>query len=267
VSRYHCALVSTPVGVWAVDLLGRGGIALNGATARAARLDAGDELRVGSFVLRTASDPRPDDGAPPPAADEPAAGPPPAPALPLLPAAEAALAPAPAERPVTTGPWLLPAAADEALSPLVLHLTRAQQQMAEQFHMTMTGMMASFREMHRDQMRILCQELVRVQQLTEELTALRAEMARLSESERDAPPPADAPAPPAAAPSNEPAAPAPAAAGAAPPFPPPRPPADPGRPVLPKGLEHEWLSRRLAEVQQEREGRWQKILSFLGGKQ
>ncbi len=52
VSRYHCALVRTPTGLWAVDLLGRGGITVNGTVARAARVDEGDELRIGKFVLR-----------------------------------------------------------------------------------------------------------------------------------------------------------------------------------------------------------------------
>src|SRR5438552_2793191 len=50
--RFHCALVKTPAGLWAVDLLGRGGIALNGVTARVGRLDEGDELRIGHFVFR-----------------------------------------------------------------------------------------------------------------------------------------------------------------------------------------------------------------------
>src|SRR5262249_3580058 len=49
VSRYHCALVNTPSGLWAVDLLGRGGIAHNGTAVRAARVGDGDELRVGGF--------------------------------------------------------------------------------------------------------------------------------------------------------------------------------------------------------------------------
>ncbi|HEY1375277.1 MAG TPA: FHA domain-containing protein [Gemmataceae bacterium] len=59
VSRFHCALIRTPAGLWAVDLLGRGGITVNGTVARAARVDEGDELRIGKFVLR-ARFPEPD---------------------------------------------------------------------------------------------------------------------------------------------------------------------------------------------------------------
>ena len=182
-----------------MDLLGRGGIALNGDVTRAARLDDGDELYVGGFVLRAKCGRRlgrgtapgraaggrpgaapplpPAEDEPPPAADALAALPPAADAAPPPPDVPAEGALAPAAGHVTTGPWLLPGAADEALSPLVLHLTRVQQQMAEQFRMTMTGMFNAFREMHRDQMRVVCQELARVQQLTDELTSLRAEMA------------------------------------------------------------------------------------------
>ncbi len=55
VSSYHCALVLTGLGLWAVDLLGaigsavQDGICVNGRRARFARLDPGDVLRVGRF--------------------------------------------------------------------------------------------------------------------------------------------------------------------------------------------------------------------------
>ena len=47
------ALIRTPAGLWAVDLLGRAGITVNGRVARAARMEDGDELRVGGFALRS----------------------------------------------------------------------------------------------------------------------------------------------------------------------------------------------------------------------
>ena len=52
VSKYHCSLVLTPVGVWAVDLLGQNGIFVNDEPVRYARLDDGDVLRVGNHLLR-----------------------------------------------------------------------------------------------------------------------------------------------------------------------------------------------------------------------
>lgn len=51
-SRCHCSLLRTPLGVWVVDLLGKDGIQVNGLNVRSERLDEGDELRVGKVLLR-----------------------------------------------------------------------------------------------------------------------------------------------------------------------------------------------------------------------
>jgi pSer/pThr/pTyr-binding forkhead associated (FHA) protein len=59
VSRHHCSLVRTPVGVWVVDLLGRGGVSVNGARVRCARLGDGDQLEVGQSLIRFHCDPPP----------------------------------------------------------------------------------------------------------------------------------------------------------------------------------------------------------------
>jgi len=52
VSKYHCSLIRTPRGVWVVDLLSRNGIWVNGANVPWARLEQGDRLEIGAFVLR-----------------------------------------------------------------------------------------------------------------------------------------------------------------------------------------------------------------------
>ena len=52
VSRFHCSLLRTPLGVWVVDLLGREGIQINGENVPWARLDDGDELSVGKYQFR-----------------------------------------------------------------------------------------------------------------------------------------------------------------------------------------------------------------------
>ena len=54
VSRFHAALVSTPSGVWVVDLLARDGVYVNGERVRWAWLAEGDSLRMGrfTFILR-----------------------------------------------------------------------------------------------------------------------------------------------------------------------------------------------------------------------
>jgi pSer/pThr/pTyr-binding forkhead associated (FHA) protein len=51
-SRLHCSLVRTPLGLWVVDLLSRTGTYLNGEPVRCARLREGDRLQVGKYVLR-----------------------------------------------------------------------------------------------------------------------------------------------------------------------------------------------------------------------
>jgi pSer/pThr/pTyr-binding forkhead associated (FHA) protein len=51
VAPFHCALVALPDGVWVIDLDGHDRVFLNGAVVRAARVDDGDELRVGPFTL------------------------------------------------------------------------------------------------------------------------------------------------------------------------------------------------------------------------
>jgi pSer/pThr/pTyr-binding forkhead associated (FHA) protein len=68
VSRFHCGLLLTPLGLWAIDLLGREGISVNGASVRWARLDEGDDLRVGELLLVVRGHPvsRPGPAAAPP---------------------------------------------------------------------------------------------------------------------------------------------------------------------------------------------------------
>src|SRR5262245_13595716 len=52
VGRAHCSLVLTPDGLWVVDLLCAGGTLLNGNAVECARLEEGDELAVGRFMMR-----------------------------------------------------------------------------------------------------------------------------------------------------------------------------------------------------------------------
>jgi pSer/pThr/pTyr-binding forkhead associated (FHA) protein len=58
VSRFHCALVRTTTGLWAVDLLGdidvahQSGISVNGDPVRSARIGPNDRLRVAQFEIR-----------------------------------------------------------------------------------------------------------------------------------------------------------------------------------------------------------------------
>lgn len=52
VSRFHCSLVRTSVGVWLVDLLGRKGTIVDGRPVRSGLLADGDTFEVGSHRVR-----------------------------------------------------------------------------------------------------------------------------------------------------------------------------------------------------------------------
>ncbi len=56
VSRVHCSLLLTPSGLWVIDLLGRGGIQVNGESCRTALLQPGDELSVGHYRMQAVYD-------------------------------------------------------------------------------------------------------------------------------------------------------------------------------------------------------------------
>ncbi|MGD9855209.1 MAG: FHA domain-containing protein [Planctomycetaceae bacterium] len=52
ISRVHCSLLLTPYGLWVIDLLGRGGIRVNGELRSFALLAPGDQLHVGQYQMR-----------------------------------------------------------------------------------------------------------------------------------------------------------------------------------------------------------------------
>ncbi len=51
VSAVHCSLLLTRHGLWAIDLLGRGGTKVDGTNIRAVRLESGNEITVGKFQI------------------------------------------------------------------------------------------------------------------------------------------------------------------------------------------------------------------------
>jgi pSer/pThr/pTyr-binding forkhead associated (FHA) protein len=51
VSRCHCGLLRTPLGLWVIDLMATEGTSVNGTPVRWARLGDGDELRLGDLLL------------------------------------------------------------------------------------------------------------------------------------------------------------------------------------------------------------------------
>jgi hypothetical protein len=281
VSVFHCALLRTEQGVWMVDLLSREGTRINGALARSGLLLDGDALSVARYRMQVADD-APARGAdrPPPeprgAADSgehpaaaaaaervmlpPLPSPDPAPAetglvplaMPPLPSIRETLAGQPPEQ---------VAAVEAMVGPIIAQFGQMQQQMFEQFHQAMMMMFQMFSSMHRDQMNLVREELDQIRRLSTELEELRG---------RAAAPPAARPAlPQAPVVPRGPVFPRPAGNGEpkrpAPTPPRPLPAAPQPAPDRAAGEVHDLLFRRMAQLQEERQTRWRKILSLVTG--
>jgi pSer/pThr/pTyr-binding forkhead associated (FHA) protein len=253
VSRYHCSLLLTQAGVWAIDLQGKGGIRVGGMRLPWARLSNGDRLEVGGFVIRLGG------VSPAPAHDAANGHGLPEPVRPSA----TLLAPPP---PVVLPPRPLPDA--ELLAPVLQQLGMMQQQMFDQFQQAMMAMIRMFGALHHDQMGLIREELDRMRVVTEELQSLRAEQAARPVAAAAAPTTAvangaavvaDGPPEKPAEPHTE-GVPRPRTAEGAGPVP----------AAAPAGQEdasiHLWLSERIASLEQERQSHWQKIMSFVLGK-
>jgi pSer/pThr/pTyr-binding forkhead associated (FHA) protein len=244
VSKLHCSLVRTAQGVWAVDLLGRGGILVNGTATRAARLDDGDVLQIGPHRIRLWYARAPQH-----------------PARPDVPASWPTNGRASLPQPVEPSQLLAlrDPAAEALLMPLVRELGQMQQQMADQFQQALMMMFEMFSGMHQEQMTLVREQLAELSRLSQEQASLQdALTARARETparpaagrvppvpyRRDRDRPAAAPAPAARAPSSQPMP----------------------RPEAARTDVHSALVERLAAIQDERESRWQKLIrSILGG--
>jgi pSer/pThr/pTyr-binding forkhead associated (FHA) protein len=280
VSRYTGSLVRTPKGVWVIDLLGKARIQVNGAVVRHARLRTGDRVQVGDFLLRIR-------------ADGPEDGPAPAPALPTQPSRALTTTrqlppsprdddpyPLPSHQELLNGfGELIPAGADQP-APGVLALINVfsalqeqmfeqlqqallpMSQMFDQLRQTLLPMSAALNSLQLDQSAFLREEMGRLQELTRELQAVKAELAalRAAKTGTDAPARQEEPASSrraSAAGANG------AIPAARPPFP--HAPSD-SAPELGGEEIHELLLRRMALLTEERQTRWQKILQFLSGR-
>lgn len=289
ISRYHAALLRTPGGVWLIDLLGRDGVRVNGARARWSRLVDGDQVHLGRYrlIVHVGEATGAPDGSGSEA--EHAVIPP----LPRdqFPALLAGMAP-PAFRNAPEGrlrevlqgrPSEQVELAEALLEPLVQQFSQMQQQMFDQFHQAMLTMFQMFGSLHRDQMGVVRDELARIRQLGQELQTLQTQLqeAEAVSSRPTAPgigpgpafarstgpetaagsrPPASGPAParPAPAPEPHPDRQPPVGASGRPPAPSPAAVDDPA-------ALHARLARRIHEIQDERQTRWQRLVQLLGG--
>ncbi len=229
VSKHHCALLRTPSGLWAIDLLGRDGIKVNGESVRFAPLGEGDELVLGRIVVRpTFSDrlTRSDAASPwgggisfgnaPPARISSAGWAPPS-ASAAMPAAMGfpGATPSPfsppfhanGQAPNTTTQPLPPLNPNEPALAMLLNYfgqmqqmqqqiqQQMQQQMADQFQQQMMLMLQMFNGMHREQMGVIREELDHIRELSMEVQSLRTKLSALPPTRPVSGPGVSAPSP------------------------------------------------------------------------
>ncbi len=279
IGNIHVALIRTPGGIWAVDLHGPEGMIVGGAPVRCARLEDGDEITLGDQRLRIRVGPvavqtsgrsdlaRVTSGR----------------------SMQASSTDADRSNRSTSGqvvePWNHQGRSDgvdSVTARLLEKFDRMHQQTTEQFQQALVMM---FR-MHQDQMEVIRDGLARIDRLENEQRALRDEMAREilrrpprstlrlvsgesmpsptrpddAESARILPEPARSPgwipfnAPVlddlATSETNPPAGNQPT--GGVP-------------PLTTEPFPHARLAQRIAEIQDERQGLWRRIMASLAG--
>jgi pSer/pThr/pTyr-binding forkhead associated (FHA) protein len=276
VSRFHCGVLNTPNGLWILDLLSREGTLVNGQRHRWAQLDDGDELRIGTFSLRLRYE------------------------SPTLFSSGVEAAPA-TEHPVPEGRGVLALGPGQDRSPLVQEALTSpapplarlrqeqafllpiieqfslmQQQMFDQFHQSMAMLVELFSAMHREQTGLVRAELNQLHQLTRELQTLQDQLRKQLLPRGPEPP--GVPAVRQPLPVQEPAKErkrdleaTPTRAGRRTPSvaTPSSGAPEKSAPLQEEGTGneiHAWLSRRIDELQRERQTRWQKLMQLMLGK-
>ena len=189
VSGFHCSLVRAHEGMWVVDLLGRGGITVNRASVRSARLEDGDELRVGEIPIRiccesSASKAR--EAVPAPSKAERTT------TLVVSESIPGDLMPRPWEiawpSPIRQAGGMLAAGSSSeteltgtALAMFLNQFGQMQRQMLDQFQQSTMMMFQMFGSMHTEQMEMIREELARLREIGETLESLKAEVKTATE--------------------------------------------------------------------------------------
>jgi pSer/pThr/pTyr-binding forkhead associated (FHA) protein len=204
VGRYHAGLLRTRHGLWAVDLIGGGAISVADTAVPWARLDDGDHIKVGKFVMRVRFQPaaanpgkttvlaQTDTHVPlnvEPAPDPKTANLPVSrPSQPLaLPGSQGGRDPEVSALPVSRvleNKELV----QVVLLPLANQFAQMQQQMFDQFQQALVSVVEMFSGLQKEQFALIRQELDQIHELTTEMHTLQIELARQRV-------PVDAPAP------------------------------------------------------------------------
>lgn len=218
VAPFHCSMIRTPLGLWAVDLLGPDGIGVNDTLVRHALLADNDVLKIGRYRIRICCrfpgrdadggrDPRGarlahgDTGRHSRASSIPVA----IPEIGGLPdpglvawsgSVSRSLSSLRAGQQASQVEWIPPASlpgsgetvrldngelADSVLVPLVNQFGLMQQQMMDQFQQTIAMLVQMFGSLQRDQMDLIREELDQLRDLTKEFQAIKVELAERSQ--------------------------------------------------------------------------------------
>jgi predicted component of type VI protein secretion system len=229
ISRIHCSLVATEQGVWVVDLCTEGGTQLHGQPVPFARLQAGDSVGVGPYCLRVRYRQA--------AATVPTVAPASrgTSAVEVLPAGSNGLGVPPTSALVSD---------PNPMISLVQEFNALQQQMFDQFQQTLVMLVQMMSSMHKEQVALIREEMRQFQQVSQELQQLQ-EQARSGRAAAVEAPSGPLPSPPGAIPL----------------------------PAQPRATEeadggtavHDWLAKRISDLQSDRQSRWQRIVGFLRG--
>lgn len=297
VSRIHCSFIATTDGIWVVDLFSREGTRVNREPVRYARLQEGDQVQVGAYLLRISYHRVAGNSmilATPTglrvSAEDPAT---PVPVKTQVPTPVSDAGTEPLRPPEIHLPAVVVCESNEhglmsqigqdqnLLIPLVQHFNAMQQHMFDQFQQTMMMLVQMMSTIHQDQVALLREELRQFQKATEDLHRLEHEL----RSRSAAPASVDhAPADHTPAASSSPA-PNPEASwphfwqvDAEVPLPdepesvvsatvssPHSSPHDEVKSAEEGDEVHHWLTQRIAQLQSERQSSWQRIMSFIRG--
>jgi pSer/pThr/pTyr-binding forkhead associated (FHA) protein len=202
IGRAHCSLVLTPDGLWVVDLLCAGGTQVNGNPVEFARLEEGDELTVGRFLMRVSYaapveeevEPAAPDGATPAAAlygSSDANAPQPELSQPVAGIEFQSIddAAAPSFEPETSLTGFRPATLvlprdhalpDAVAQSLIQQFSAMQQQMLNQMQQTLAAMTHTLNAAHARQLDLIRDELIRMQEVSGELQDLHGDSVPLA---------------------------------------------------------------------------------------
>jgi len=289
------------MGVWAVDLLGRGGIVVNGTSVRFRRIDDGDELRIGPILIRFRCDSTGGnvfgniEGGVASGRRGMSSIDRPRPQVPVAPRLKTG-------REVTRRAGASSAGMGAPADSTLVHLANPpdpmqhQEQMFDQFQQVMTMIVQRFGDRHRDEMKVVREEMTQIRQLSGELQSLHSRLSsqpphsppvpspesflaasspRVANDARVPGPPSAVVASPAVSPGLFPST----ESGVSNPGYAPSSQAD-GLPPLPSGGPteggtaavsheemHETIRRRMEALEREQKSHWQRIIELMRGPQ